>query len=150
MRQSLFGLSTNFYEIEGDLKNRLILEEELGVHKLADVKDKENDTLEDRYKENYSNRAKLTEKRKEWLDKVLNKLPDGCQYKEKMFFFRHSDSVRIVETVLANCKTKDFMGMEEKFNPFYGVAVRAQKMAAAVTPCRVIVACVSYNPESVA
>ncbi len=56
----------------------------------------------------------------------------GVQYKERMFFFRHSDPVRIVESVLAACKTKDFMGMDEKFNPYYGVAVRAQKMPASV------------------
>ena len=79
MRMSLFGLSTNFYEIEGDLKHRLVLEEERGMHKLPDINDAENEKLEDMYKANYNNNATLQEKRKEWLDKILSKLPEGCQ-----------------------------------------------------------------------
>jgi hypothetical protein len=83
-----------------------------------------------------------------WLDKVLSKLPEGCQYKERLLFFRHCDPVRITESVLAQCKA-DFMSMPEYLSPYFGFAVRCQRMPASVTPTRVLLVCVSYNPDSV-
>ena len=41
---------TQFYENDGDLRERLILEEELGLHKLSDVQNADEDALDPMWK----------------------------------------------------------------------------------------------------
>jgi hypothetical protein len=147
LRQNDFGLYTQFYDSEGDLRERLQIEEEFGIYRLPDVINVDDDALEPMWKVNYANNAILEAKRKAWLDKVLAKLPEGCQYKERLLFFRHCDPLRITESVLAQCK--DFLTTPEYLNPFFAFAVRAQRLPASVTPTRVLLVLVSYDPDSV-
>lgn len=153
IRNLEYGFYTTFYEENVEINDRLLLEEELGIY-----------TLEDSAAENYSkvplvnrpsqssgfrNNENLRNARKEWSEKLMARLPEGCQYKEKLFFFRHSDPLRIVEAVLSQCRTPEFLSCPDYLNPHFCVAVRVHRLPASVCATRVIVACVSFNPESV-
>ena len=79
----------------------------------------------------------------------MKRLPDGCQYKEKFFLFRHSDPTRIVESVISQCHNTDFLNCPEFLNPYFCIGVLVHRLPASVCATRVVVACVSFNPEAI-
>ena len=147
-----YGLISLFYEESAEITNRLIIEEELGIYTLEDSPQEDFRDVPPLFRpdrKGFKNQERLRMERKKWTDALLSRLPDGCQYKEKLFMFRHSDPLRIVESVLSQCHSPEFLSCPEHLNPYFALGVRVHALPASVTATRIVVGVVSYNQEAV-
>lgn len=87
------------------------------------------------------------------MKQIKSRMPKGCQYKERLFYFKHSDSGRIARAVCEMCKSECTPGLKDPLltipdhmKPNFAIAVRLEALPAEVCPVRVLISCVMQKP----
>eukprot|EP00455_Lapot_gusevi_P000936 TRINITY_DN1038_c0_g1_i4.p1 TRINITY_DN1038_c0_g1~~TRINITY_DN1038_c0_g1_i4.p1 ORF type:complete len:317 (-),score=141.30 TRINITY_DN1038_c0_g1_i4:466-1293(-) len=128
-----YNFYTHFFDMTDEIERRLQMEEEYGFVKRV-------------HSEKYKG---FEQARNLWNERIRNQLPDGCQYRERLFYFKHADASRIAEAIVAKCRSPELLGIDDFLNPWFAIGVKVSRLPASVVPTRVLLSVVSYNPQAV-